>query len=67
MYMKFCLHVCSVWQARARCPPKSEVGITYPRAGVSGGWELLCGCQELTSGVQEQQVALTSDPALLSL
>lgn len=47
---------------------QSKEGAPSPETGVTGGYQLPCGCRELTSGLlQEQQALLISEPSLQPL
>ena len=52
---------------RAWCLQRSEEGVGSPRTGVIDGCEPPCRCQELNSGLlEEQPVLLTTKPSLQS-
>jgi hypothetical protein len=44
---------------------RPKEGIRFPQAGLTGGWELLCGSRESDSGPLElQSVLLSTEPSL---
>lgn len=57
----FCLWAC-MHVSRVQCPQRPGVGVRVPGPGVTGGWDLPCGCWEPTQGLLVK-CSLTSEPS----